>query len=194
MKRIETKRLVLEPVTVANAAVLWRIMQMRLLREYQDVPRYSRDDFERRVAARPKRLDVRATGRFEWLIVISATREPIGWISLRLGEQHRGTAEIGYSIVTGYRSGGYATEAASALVDHAFEETGLAKIDACCVPENTPSRRLLARVGFREMRTQHNGAIVRGKPVDIVIYEFPRDSWEVRRASAGERREGTNDA
>jgi [ribosomal protein S5]-alanine N-acetyltransferase len=191
VKRIETKRLVLEPVTVANAGALWRIMQMRLLREYQDVPRYSRDDFERRVAARPKRLDVRATGRFEWLVSIAATREPIGWISLRLGEQNRGTAEIGYSIVTGYRSGGYATEAAYALIDHAFEDTTLRKLDACCVPENLPSRRLLSRVGFVEMRTQHNGAIVRGKAVDIVIYEFAREAWEAARAvRSGSEREG----
>jgi RimJ/RimL family protein N-acetyltransferase len=179
---IDTKRLHLEPVTAANAGVLWRIMQMRLLREYQDVPRYTRDDFVRRVAARPRRFDGRATGRFEWLVVIRATREPVGWISLRLGEQHRGTAEIGYSIVTGYRSGGYATEAAVALIDYAFEETALRKIDACCVPENLPSRRLLARAGFVEMRTQHNGAIVRGKPVDIVIYELHRERWETMRS------------
>jgi ribosomal-protein-alanine N-acetyltransferase len=197
VKRLETKRLVLEPVTVANAGVLWRIMQMRLLREFQDVPRYSRDDFERRVAARPKRLDVRATGRFEWLVIVAATKEPIGWISLRLGEQHRGTAEIGYSIVTGYRSGGYATEAAQALVEHAFEETSLRKIDACCVPENAPSRRLLKRVGFHEIRVQHNGAIVRGRPVDIVIYELPREVWETSRSSvacAERERDGTHGA
>jgi len=192
VRAIATERLVLEPVTVANATVLWRIMQSRLLREFQDVPRYTRDDFERRVAARPKRLDLRATGRFEWLIVVAASNEPIGWISLRLGEQHRGTAEIGYSVVTGYRSGGYATEAARALVDHAFEETPLRKIDACCVPENVPSRRLLRTVGFSEMRIQRNGAIVRGRPVDIVIYELTREEWQAARATAAER-DGTHD-
>ena len=65
MRRLQTARLVLEPVTVANAAVLWRIMQSRLLREYQDVPRYSRDDFERRVAARAHRLVAPAPGPVE---------------------------------------------------------------------------------------------------------------------------------
>jgi RimJ/RimL family protein N-acetyltransferase len=192
VNRLETERLILEPVTVANAMVLWRIMQSRLLREYQDVPRYTRDDFQRRVAARPKRLDVRATGRFEWLIIVAASNEPIGWISLRLGEQHRGTAEIGYSVVTGYRSGGYATEAARALVDDVFADTPLHKIDACCVPENVPSRRLLRSIGFSETRVQHHGAIVRGRPVDIVIYELTREQWESRRSADQATRDGTH--
>jgi RimJ/RimL family protein N-acetyltransferase len=178
--------LLLEPVTALNAAVLWRLMQSAHLREYQDVPRYTRDEFVRRVAARPKRFDSRATGRFEWLVVLTTTKEAIGWISLRVGDHSRGSAEIGYSILSGYRCGGYATEAARGLVGDAFEATDLRQIDACCVPENRGSRKLLATLGFIEARTQRNGAVVRGKPVDIVIYEMTRDSWP--NAAPSERR------
>ncbi|MBD5635623.1 MAG: hypothetical protein IAI49_14195 [Candidatus Eremiobacteraeota bacterium] len=64
MRRIVTARLVLEPVTTENAATLWKIMQSGGLREYQDVPRHTRDEFARRVASRPKHFDSRAIGRF----------------------------------------------------------------------------------------------------------------------------------
>jgi RimJ/RimL family protein N-acetyltransferase len=175
VKRILSERLVLEPVTSLNAVVLWRIMQSGMLREFQDVPRYSRDDFERRVAARPKRFDARATGRFEWLIEYK--KESIGWISLRVGDHARGAAEIGYSVVSEHRGSGFATEAARALIANAFETTDLQQIDACCVPENEASRRLLRTLGFIETRVQRNGAIVRGKPVDIVLYEMVRERW-----------------
>ncbi|GAC1301915.1 MAG: hypothetical protein NVSMB19_10590 [Vulcanimicrobiaceae bacterium] len=180
MKRIETERLVLDPVTPANAMVLWRIMQSAHLREFQDVPRHARDEFARRVAARPKHFDSRATGRFEWLIVERASQQGIGWMSLRVGDGGRGTAEIGYSIVATHRGAGFAAEAAQAVVAYAFEESDLQKLDACCVPANAASRRLLARLGFEELRVQKNGAIVRGAPVDIVIVELAREQWLAR--------------
>lgn len=181
MKRLVGKRVVLEPVTPANAVTLWRIMQSKDLREFQDVPRYTRDEFERRVASRPKAFDTRATGRFEWLILVAKTRAAIGWVSLRVGDHARGTAEIGYSVALDHRGGGYATEATQLLVDFAFSESDLQQVDACCVPANVPSRRLLASLGFIETRLQRNGAIVRARPVDIVLFEMPRERWMRRR-------------
>jgi hypothetical protein len=62
MTVLRTTRLRLEPVTARNAAMLWRVMQAPQLREFQDVPRYTRAEFERRVAQRPKRLHARAVG------------------------------------------------------------------------------------------------------------------------------------
>lgn len=188
MKRLETERLLLEPVTPANAMILWRIMQSAHLREFQDVPRHTRDEFARRVAARPKAFDSRAVGRFEWLIVERGSQQGIGWISLRAGDGGRGTAEIGYSVVATHRGKGYAAEASRAIVDYAFEESDLRQLDACCVPANAASRRLLARIGFSEIRVQKNGAIVRGAPVDIVIFELTRAAWQRKPAVTPDRR------
>ena len=188
MKRLESERLLLEPVTPANAMILWRIMQSAHLREFQDVPRHTRDEFARRVAARPKAFDSRAVGRFEWLLVERESRQGIGWISLRAGDGGRGTAEIGYSVVATHRGKGFAAEASRAIVDYAFEESDLRALDACCVPANAASRRLLARIGFSELRVQKNGAIVRGAPVDIVIFELTRATWERRAALMPDRR------
>ena len=59
------------------------------------------------------------------------------------------------------------------------------------MPENAASRALLARVGFSELRTQRNGAIVRGKPVDIVLFERRReDALDPRSAVGGAGRRG----
>lgn len=184
MKRLVGERLVLEPVTAANAVTLWRVMQNGHLREFQDVPRFTRQEFERRVAARPAVFDMNATGRFEWIVVRSDDRRAIGWVSLRVGDHARGAAEIGYSILSAHRGLGFATEATALLVEFAFDESDLRRVDACCVPENTASRRLLSRLGFDEIRIQRSGAIVRGRPVDIVLFEMPRDRWASRRAAA----------
>ena len=128
MKRLVGGRIVLEPVTPDNAATLWKIMQGPQLREFQDVPRFTRAEFERRVAARAPAFDVNATGRFEWLVTLKAGDTSAGWVSLRLGEHARGTAEIGYSLLVGYRGHGYASEAAALLVRYAFESSDLARL------------------------------------------------------------------
>ena len=80
MTNMQTVRLSLEAVTTANAAVLWRIMQGADYREFQDVPRFTRQEFEKRVAARPQdSFDGRAIGRFEWLIVLRDGGVASGW-------------------------------------------------------------------------------------------------------------------
>lgn len=152
-------------------------MQNNGLREFQDVPRHTREEFERRVATRPKHFNARIIGRFEWLLVVAATRSPIGWVSLRVGEPGRRAAEIGYSIIAAQRGFGYATEAVRTLLSHALATSDLQRIEACCVPGNVPSRRLLERLGFIESRVQRHGAVVRGRPVDIVLYDMPRERW-----------------
>ncbi len=177
MKLLRTQRLRLEPVTVDNAAALLRVMQSGHLREFQDVPRYTREEFERRVAQRPKRLHARAIGRFEWLIVPEGSSAPAGWVSLRLGDHAPGVAEIGYSLLLPQRGRGYAFEACVAVIEAAFATSDIARVEACCVPENAASRTLLERLKFTQTKYQRNGAVVRGRAVDIVVYRLAREAW-----------------
>jgi len=179
VKSLSTPNLALDPVTPRNAAHLWRVMQGAHLREHQDVPRFTKEEFEQRVAQRPKRLHARAIGRFEWLVTLAGPRIAIGWVSLRVGDA-RGAAEIGYSLLAPYRGKGYALEATHSVIEAGFSGTDLIQIDACCLPENRGSRRLLDRLGFSEVKVQRNGAVVRGRAVDIVIYELKREAWIAR--------------
>jgi ribosomal-protein-alanine N-acetyltransferase len=178
MKAVETARLSLEPVTTANAATLWRVMQRPHLREFQDVPRVSCEEFTRRVATRPHRFDGRLSGRFEWLVRLRTSAACIGWVSLRVGDGEKHSAEIGYSLLLAARGHGYAREAVRAVMGIAFKRTDLVRVEACCVPTNMPSRKLLADLGFEELRTQTRGAVVRGQAVDIIVYELRREAWE----------------
>jgi RimJ/RimL family protein N-acetyltransferase len=72
---------------------------------------------------------------------------------------------------------GYAFEACVAVVAAAFGTSDIARVEACCVPENTPSRSLLERLGFTQIKYQRNGAVVRGRAVDIVVYQLAREVW-----------------
>ncbi|NQV20583.1 MAG: GNAT family N-acetyltransferase, partial [Rhodospirillales bacterium] len=45
---------------------------------------------------------------------------------------------------------GYMSDALQIAVTFAFETLGLHRVEAACLPENTPSRKLLQKSGFTE--------------------------------------------
>ena len=183
MKQLYTRRLTLLPVTARNARDLWRVLNAPDLRKYQDIPRIPAEDFERQVRSRPRALDGRSTGRFEWLLqTVAEPVRAIGWISLRVNDRSPHIGEIGYSLIEEARGFGFATEALTATIGEAFAAGELEEMQACCVPENLPSRAVLNRTGFSEERTIRGGAVIRGRHVDVVLYRLTRADW--RRATA----------
>lgn len=177
MRRLRTERLELVPVDARNARELWELLNAPDLRKYQDIPRLPVGEFERQVRTRPRRLDGRATGRFEWMLRTLDPPEDIGWISLRVNDRGPGFGEIGYSLIESARGHGFASEGLRAVIGEAFAAGDLDEVQACCVPENEASRRVLVRVGFREERTIRSGAIIRGRHVDVVLYALHRAEW-----------------
>jgi ribosomal-protein-alanine N-acetyltransferase len=73
---------------------------------------------------------------------------------VNLNNVRRGVAQaanLGYWMGELHANQGCMTDALRALLPHAFQGLGLHRIDAACIPENQPSRHLLAKFGFREI-------------------------------------------
>lgn len=174
---IRTQRLRLVPVTLDNAGTLWNILQQPDLRTFQDLPNLGAAAFGDLVSKRPKHLHPGATGRFEWLVFMERVRKPAGWVSLRIPERDCTTGEIGYSIVRSFRGRGIATESVQAMIDEAFAQANLTRVNAFCVPENAASRKVLERLGFREDGILTHGATVGGQAVDVLTHRFERERW-----------------
>ena len=73
-----------------------------------------------------------------------------------------------------HRGRGLATEAGSAAVDWGFTEGGLERIVSIYEPENTPSGRVMERLGFTHERTTSDTP--RGRTVCVM--ELTRGRWE----------------
>lgn len=178
MRALSSERLRLEPVTTANAHILWTVLRAPGLREFQDLPDVDLPQFARMVAARPPRLEPGAWGRFEWLIYLEGVAQAAGWVSLRIGERTGATAELGYSVLEEFRNRGIATEAVRSLIDEAFRKTNVRRLRAYCVPENAASRAVLQRLGFVDDGVLPHGASVQGHPVDVLALVLERTVWE----------------
>ncbi len=66
-----------------------------------------------------------------------------------LQDERGETPEIGYWLGLPYWGQGYATEAVRALIDHAFEDLGLERLEAGARVSNPASRRVLEKCGFQ---------------------------------------------
>lgn len=84
-----------------------------------------------------------------WVLIERRSRTVVGDAGFLGPPGEDETIEIGYSVVPDRRGRGYATEAVSALVAWALEQPGVSGVVARCTPHNTPSVRLLERLGFR---------------------------------------------
>ncbi|WP_435770296.1 GNAT family N-acetyltransferase [Nocardioides sp. SYSU DS0651] len=69
------------------------------------------------------------------------------------GMPERTEAEIGYTFDPAYGGRGYAVEAVTAMLTHAFDTLGVRRVTAGCYADNLASVRLLEKVGMR--REQH---------------------------------------
>jgi len=89
----------------------------------------------------------------------------------------RKTPEIGYWLGAPYWSHGYATEAARAVIDYAFEELGLERLDAGARVSNPASRRVLEKCGFQwsGVTLLRIHAIASSAPVDR--FRLDRGLW-----------------
>ena len=84
----------------------------------------------------------------EFVIADAARAEPLGLVSLRIGEQDPGLAAVGYWLRPEARGRGAATVAVQLIARWAFEELGVQRLELTTAPENVGSHRVAERAGF----------------------------------------------
>lgn len=88
---------------------------------------------------------------------------------------HSGTAEIGYWIGGDYEGKGLVTVACRALLDHAFSDLGLQRVQIRVEPANERSKAIPKRLGFQHEGTLRSAVRPRDCNVDLEIYSILRD-------------------
>lgn len=113
-----------------------------------------------------------------------ATGMYAGEVYLANPDWHVPSIELGYFLVQSCTGKGFATEAARAALQYAFETLQVSRVDLQCRADNTPSQRVAKRCGFRlEGRQRLRHRLKTGALVDRLWYGLLRSEWERERNS-----------
>jgi RimJ/RimL family protein N-acetyltransferase len=88
--------------------------------------------------------------------------------------------EVGWGLAREAWGKGYATEAATAAIDWAFETQGWSEVIHCIDPENVNSQRVAQRLGSRILRRTNLPAPLDQWVVDV--WGQTREEWRARRS------------
>lgn len=88
--------------------------------------------------------------------------------NIRRGPAQAGT--LGYWIGQSFARQGYMAEAIEAVVHHAFQRMDLSRVEAACLPENTASRGVLEKSGFKYEGVAQSYLQINGRWRTHVLY------------------------
>ncbi len=104
--------------------------------------------------------------------------ELVGLVSLfDLNTVHR-KAEIGYWIGVAFAGRGVITKAVSSLLNYAFCELGLNRIQLCCAADNKPSARVGDKLGFTFEGVAREDRNLRGSRVSHQVWSLLARDWQ----------------
>jgi RimJ/RimL family protein N-acetyltransferase len=140
--RLQTPRLVLRPITLADWPMIHRYMSDPVVTRW--LPEGSLNEAQSQAFARKN------AGRSAAAVAVieRESAQLVGHMVFHpwLG---RATHEIGWAIDSRHQGRGYATEAARALIDFAFGALNCHRLVATCQPQNLASWRVMEKLGMR---------------------------------------------
>lgn len=143
---IETPRLRLRQFTLEDADALERVLGDPIAMEWYPSP-YSREGVESWINRNIEHYGREGHGL--WAMVVKSTGEMIGDCGCVIQEiDGRKEIEIGYHVRRNLWGNGYATEAAAACMQYAFERLGAERVISIIRPENRNSRRVAEKNGL----------------------------------------------
>jgi RimJ/RimL family protein N-acetyltransferase len=116
-------------------------------------------------------------GREEYRYLVQLGTEPVGTAALLAPSWRLGFSEIGYLIGEQHQGRGYGKRAVELLVDLAFAQSRLRRLQALVSVENVPSQRILDRLGFTREGRLRSHFLVEGRPVDELVFGLLREEW-----------------
>ena len=120
--------------------------------------------------------EYRAGRELTWLMELKDTGRVIGEIVLydfKLKKQ----ADIGYRISKRFWGQGYATEAGQKIVEFAFHDLGLDRLQIRCFADNPGSIRIAEKIGFQKEGLIRKGVII-NVITDYYIFGLLREEYK----------------
>jgi len=144
---IETERLVLRQLVEEDIPFIYELFKR------EETNRYVEYDCLKTLVEARKLFALYISPKpnlFRLGIVLKNDQQMVGTVGLYEIYKEHGTSVLGYDLLFEYWNRGIMTEAVNALVDYAFRELNLNRIEGSADPENIASLRVLEKCGFEK--------------------------------------------
>ena len=173
---LHTARLRLRPFNDTDANALFALHSSAYVLRYWDAPPWSERVRAEKFITTCRQMAEEGTGAR--LAVASVSDEAfIGWCSLTRWNPNYRSASMGYCLDDAAWGHGYATEAARALLQWAFDTLDLNRVQAETDTRNAASARVLEKLGFVREGTLREDCVVNGEVSDSWVYGLIRREW-----------------
>jgi len=113
-----------------------------------------------------------------WLIEHKAEHAAIGHIHLmEINVQHQ-KAQVGFVLLKRYWNQGLAAEALGKVLEYAFSELDLNRIEGYCITENLAAARVMEKAGMRQEGVLRESFFQKGTHCDFSVYAILRREFE----------------
>ncbi len=182
-KILETERLILRGVgdkrsdltDLVEGCNNLEVIQWLLVLPYP----YKRKDAQIWVEHCQKNYGKRKTDSYEFAIELRGEGKLIGGIGISKVQSEQGTASLGYWLNSKYHQKGYGSEALRAVLDFAFEELKLRRIEAGVFVGNPSSGRLLEKFGAKREGLKRKARVCKadGRIKDEILYGLLKEEY-----------------
>lgn len=171
MLTLRTERLTLEPVRHDHAGGIWDATEASLteLARWMIWAVGARPEDSAYYASEAERANNSGDAHH---FVILFEGKVAGGISLIRGEPRLGYLEVGYWLRTDLSGRGLMTEALTAVCAYGFDEVGLHRLELRAGVQNSASRKVAEKAGFRECGRVRESVFMDGRYVDAIVYDL----------------------
>lgn len=174
---LRTARLLLRPFTPADTDAIFALQSNAHVLRYWDSPPWTERARAERFVAVCRQMEAEGTGA-RLAIERAADAAFIGWCCMMNWNPDYRSATMGYCLSDAAWGQGFATEAAGALLQWAFDTLDLNRMQAETDTRNAASARVLEKLGFTREGTQREDCIVDGEVSDTWVYGLLRREWK----------------
>ncbi|QIM18901.1 GNAT N-acetyltransferase [Leucobacter coleopterorum] len=177
---LHTERLELRAYRESDGAELWALMSDPAITHYLST--YPRNLTETSALAHKNAHCLTLDREGDAVkAVIAADGVFAGQIKLQVASVELHVLEVGWTVAPSFQGRGFAREAATALLDVAFEKIGAHRVIANLDPCNRPSAALATRLGMRpEQVSRLDWPEANNRWVDNAVYAITAAEWRAR--------------
>lgn len=166
---LTTERLLLRPFQLADSAALFDILHKESVMRYFGM--YPFKDMGEAVQLIERFRIGYIEGRsIRWAITDRYTGNLLGSCGFQNLNLPSRRAELGYDLDDLYWHKGYMSEALNCIIGYGFDYLNFQRIEALVYPENTPSSRVLLKMGFQYEGLLRQYAFFREVYQDLELY------------------------